>query len=348
MAEFLVSPWQIVLGLLLATGLGGLVGYLARGWHDYWRWRRDRRAANFEAMKMRRDAKPYFFEPARRAISAPDDQVSGAPDRETVPAGDAQSLADAEPAPGRMPEATPDPPPATTPGPPPATTSAPPPATTSGPPSATTPGPPPVATPGRPPEAAPGRTPEVTPGHPPEAVPGRTPDAAPGHPPEAAPAAPTPRPPDLPDWMPSVSTPPNARSRVSESTVTVLLVDDRYDLLASHGAFLEQHGYRVLTAADGDYAVELARNHHPSVILLDHSLPKRSGIEVARDLKRDPSTADIPIVLMTAHSYGAVGSSAMAAGCTAFLAKPCDPSRVLKEVVRLAPAGGVGGEPGLP
>lgn len=116
---------------------------------------------------------------------------------------------------------------------------------------------------------------------------------------------------------------------------TVLLVDDQLELQAIHRSYLETHGYNVLTAGDGETALHLARRCRPDAILLDHSLPVRTGVEVARELKRDPSTSGIPVVMVTAHSYGAVGRKAFEAGCISFLAKPCGPSRVLREVERL-------------
>jgi CheY-like chemotaxis protein len=122
-----------------------------------------------------------------------------------------------------------------------------------------------------------------------------------------------------------------------EDRPVVLLVDDRLELLALHGSYLHRHGYTVLTADNGDAALELARNHHPGVIILDHSMPRRTGIEVGRELKRDPSTSTIPLLLMTAHSYGAVGSAAKEAGFDTFLPKPVDPSRMLREVAALVP-----------
>jgi two-component system, cell cycle response regulator DivK len=117
---------------------------------------------------------------------------------------------------------------------------------------------------------------------------------------------------------------------------TILLVEDQLELRAVFEAYLEGHGYRVLTADDGDAGLETARASHPDVIVLDHSLPRRTGVEVARALQADPSTASIPIVMMTAHTYGAVGQKARAAGCVGFLAKPCPPSRLLQEVTRYA------------
>lgn len=115
---------------------------------------------------------------------------------------------------------------------------------------------------------------------------------------------------------------------------TVLLVDDQFELRAIHGAFLTSHGYNVVLAEDGDGALDAAREHHPDLILLDHSLPRRTGLDVAAELKRDPATAAIPIVMLTAHTYGAIGRRARAVGCAAFLSKPCGPQRVLEEIRR--------------
>lgn len=117
---------------------------------------------------------------------------------------------------------------------------------------------------------------------------------------------------------------------------TVLFVDDHMELCAINSAFLSQHGYSVVTAGDGEAALRAAREHHPDVIVLDHSLPLMNGVDVARELKSDPSTAGIPILMLTACAYGAVGSKAREAGCAGFLAKPCPPRRVLAEVQRFS------------
>lgn len=121
---------------------------------------------------------------------------------------------------------------------------------------------------------------------------------------------------------------------------TVLLVEDQFELRAIHGTYLAEHGFRVLTASDGEGALSLTRNELPDVIVLDHSLHGRTtGIDVARSLQDDPSTAQIPIIMLTAHTYGAIGMKARAAGCVAFLSKPCNPSRVLEEVQRFVGPG---------
>jgi two-component system, cell cycle response regulator DivK len=116
---------------------------------------------------------------------------------------------------------------------------------------------------------------------------------------------------------------------------TILFVEDQLELQQMHVTYLQRQGYNVLTAGDGDRALELARLHHPDLIVMDHSIPRRTGIEVAQELRADTATSSIPIILMTALAYGAVGQRAREAGCVAFLSKPCLPSRLLVEVRRL-------------
>ncbi len=115
---------------------------------------------------------------------------------------------------------------------------------------------------------------------------------------------------------------------------TVLFVEDQFELRAVHSAYLQSHGFQVVTAETGEAGLDLARSVHPDIIVLDHSLPGRSGVDVARTVHEDPAMATIPIVMMTAVPYGAIGQKARAAGCVSFLAKPCAPSRLLQEVRR--------------
>jgi two-component system, cell cycle response regulator DivK len=113
---------------------------------------------------------------------------------------------------------------------------------------------------------------------------------------------------------------------------TILIVEDQIDFLAIHKIFLERNGYRVISAENGREGVRCAREHHPNLILMDYSMPELDGVSAIRQLKQDPKTADIPVVLLTAHAYGSVGRRAREVGCAGFLAKPCDPRRVLNEV----------------
>ena len=119
---------------------------------------------------------------------------------------------------------------------------------------------------------------------------------------------------------------------------TVLFVEDQLELRAIHTAYLTSHGFNVVTAVDGESGIELARSAKPDIIVLDYSLPECNGVDVAHAIRKDPEIAKVPIVMMTAIPYGAIGKKAVAAGCASFLSKPCAPSRLLLELKRFLPA----------
>lgn len=79
----------------------------------------------------------------------------------------------------------------------------------------------------------------------------------------------------------------------------VLLVDDSEFLRTSNESALCQAGFRVSTAADGEEALQLANDELPDIILLDMMLPKISGPDVLRALKKNPATMHIPVVVLT-------------------------------------------------
>jgi two-component system cell cycle response regulator DivK len=115
---------------------------------------------------------------------------------------------------------------------------------------------------------------------------------------------------------------------------TVLLVDDQLELRAIHAVYLQLHGHHVVTADDALAGLDAARTHEPDIIVLDHSMPGKSGTEMTRELRADVRFAKVPIIMLTAHAYGAVGMKARDAGCDSFVAKPCAPSGLLQELLR--------------
>ena len=123
---------------------------------------------------------------------------------------------------------------------------------------------------------------------------------------------------------------------------TVLIVEDQLEVRAILSTYLQRHGYRVLTADDGEMGVRLAGDRQPDLILMDGGLPRMDGVQAVRCLKQDPATREIPVVLITAMSYGAVGRRAREAGCEGFLRKPIEMRRVLAEVRQR-----IGGDPAL-
>jgi CheY-like chemotaxis protein len=83
----------------------------------------------------------------------------------------------------------------------------------------------------------------------------------------------------------------------------ILLVDDSKFLRIATERALARAGYEVSTAEDGESALEIAREKHPDLILLDMLLPKMSGPDVLKALKKDPATAGIAVVVLTGLSH---------------------------------------------
>jgi CheY-like chemotaxis protein len=85
-------------------------------------------------------------------------------------------------------------------------------------------------------------------------------------------------------------------------TTKILLVEDSKLMRLAVGRAMERSGYEVVTALDGAEVLDLARDHRPDLILLDMLLPKMTGPEVLRALKKDPETARIAVVAFTGLS----------------------------------------------
>jgi CheY-like chemotaxis protein len=113
---------------------------------------------------------------------------------------------------------------------------------------------------------------------------------------------------------------------------TILVVDDHTDSRMICEIILVRNGYKILSAADGWHALELARGQGPDAILLDVALPRMDGWTVIEELKKEPETARIPIVMYTAHSLESYRTRALGLGCMAYLVKPCSPQAILEAV----------------
>lgn len=115
----------------------------------------------------------------------------------------------------------------------------------------------------------------------------------------------------------------------------ILIVDDYVDALDIWAIYLKASGYRVATAADGTQAIALAQELLPDLIVLDLALPGVSGFDVARTLRADPETADIPLIAATGYSHLRQLGLAREVGFDAVVVKPCDPDLLLAEIERL-------------
>ncbi len=115
---------------------------------------------------------------------------------------------------------------------------------------------------------------------------------------------------------------------------TVLLVDEDQDSLNIYSMILEHNGYRVLRARGGDEGFQLAASELPDVVVTELHLSGVEGRSLAEQLKIDARTAALPLVAVTSFPVKSGGHTSGLAACDARLAKPCSPSRLLREVER--------------
>jgi two-component system cell cycle response regulator DivK len=110
---------------------------------------------------------------------------------------------------------------------------------------------------------------------------------------------------------------------------TVLYVEDNEYNRKIVRQLLARTRYRLCEAADGEAALGMVREERPDLILMDVQLPRMSGLDVTRALRRDPATADVPIIVVTSFALSGDDQRAMAAGASAYIAKPYSPRELL-------------------
>lgn len=118
---------------------------------------------------------------------------------------------------------------------------------------------------------------------------------------------------------------------------TILLVDDDSDMLDIMGAFLKNEGYTVVTADNGLEAVSKAKEVLPSLVLMDIHMPRMNGLEACKELKSDPVTKSIPIVMLTVAGQISEIEKAMIYGAKTYVTKPCTREQILKIVQDILP-----------
>lgn len=112
---------------------------------------------------------------------------------------------------------------------------------------------------------------------------------------------------------------------------TILFIEDESALQKAFGEILSREGYKLLSALDGETGLKLAKTKKPDLILLDLILPKIHGFEVLKQLKADPQTKDIPIIVLTNLEKIADIDKAIELGATTYLVKA---QYSLEEVIR--------------
>ena len=126
----------------------------------------------------------------------------------------------------------------------------------------------------------------------------------------------------------------------SPQDVTILVVDDEPDVLFYLTSVLEDAGMNVITANDGEGALEILEQQTPDMISLDLVMPRKSGIRVIHELRRRTEWSRIPLVIVTGHAQDRdvrrdldqVMASSVMSGSSMYLEKPVTPQRYLQHI----------------
>ena len=116
---------------------------------------------------------------------------------------------------------------------------------------------------------------------------------------------------------------------------TILIVEDSPMEMKLMMSLLEDRGYQLFSATDGEEAVAAAQRHHPDLILLDVVLPKKNGFQVCRQLKSSPDTAASKIVLVSSKSLDMDRYWGLKQGADDYVVKPFNSANVLAAIERM-------------
>lgn len=112
----------------------------------------------------------------------------------------------------------------------------------------------------------------------------------------------------------------------------LLIADDEPGIRRLVRMTLESDDYEIIEASNGQEALDLARLHKPALILLDVMMPRLGGFDICRELKADPETDSITIVMLTARAQESDQSEARAAGADDYFMKPFSPVALMRKV----------------
>jgi DNA-binding response OmpR family regulator len=118
------------------------------------------------------------------------------------------------------------------------------------------------------------------------------------------------------------------QSSRSKKTTKIMIVDDELFISRSLAFMLEKEGYECVTANDGEEALKLVAQEKPDIMFLDINMPNKNGYEVCTEIKNNPETRDIVVIILTAKGQVEFEDKGFDAGADDFLLKPYDPNLI--------------------
>lgn len=120
-----------------------------------------------------------------------------------------------------------------------------------------------------------------------------------------------------------------------EKTRTILVVDDEPDIVTFLTAVLEDNGYKTVSARDGEEGMKMVQSDCPDLVCLDMSMPEKSGVRMYRDLRENPETKDLPVIVVTGLSQDFekfISTRKQVPPPTDYVAKPVDKDELLEKI----------------
>jgi len=114
--------------------------------------------------------------------------------------------------------------------------------------------------------------------------------------------------------------------------MTVLVIDDDPVILDLLRVNFEIEGFDVVTATDGEEGLERAHAVQPDVVISDIMMPKRDGLQLLGDLKGDPDTEDLPVILLSAKAQKSEVQEGLDLGADDYITKPFDPIKLIERL----------------
>jgi len=115
----------------------------------------------------------------------------------------------------------------------------------------------------------------------------------------------------------------------------ILICDDEPHILESVAYVARKEGYTVLTAENGEDALRLARAERPGLVLLDLNMPVKSGYQVCEEIKSDPATRGIYVIMLTAKGQESDRAKGVSAGADEYMTKPFSPRKLWQRMAEI-------------